>query len=66
MPLTTKITQRRDSVDLSTDEMARHWCKALGAPREEIELAVAKVGANCETVRKELKHRLERPAAAEK
>ena len=44
----------RNRIDLSTKELARHWCKRLGVSQEELELAMAKVGDNVETVMKEL------------
>ena len=44
----------RNRIDLSTEELARHWCKHLGVSQEELELAIAKVGDNAETVIKEL------------
>ena len=36
----------RNRIDLSTKELARHWCKHLGVSLEELESAVAKVGGN--------------------
>ena len=45
----------RNRIDLSTEEMARHWCKHLGVSRDEIAAAVAKVGNNAESVLKELR-----------
>ena len=44
----------RGRIDLTDDAMARQWSKNLGRSREEIAAAIAKVGDNCETVRKEL------------
>jgi hypothetical protein len=44
----------RNRIDLSTKEMARHWCKRLGVSQAELESAMAKVGDNVETVMKEL------------
>lgn len=44
----------RNKIDLSDDVVARHWSKKLGRTREEIAAAVAKVGDNCESVKKEL------------
>jgi hypothetical protein len=44
----------RGKIELEDDSAARHWVKTLGAPREAIAAAVEKVGANPETVRKEL------------
>ena len=41
-------------VDLSSKDLARHWCKRLKKSRAEIEAAIAKVGDNAETVMKEL------------
>jgi hypothetical protein len=45
----------RNRIDLSTKELARHWCKHLGASQVELEAAMAKVGDNAETVLKELR-----------
>ena len=45
---------QRNRIDLSTKELARHWCKHLGVSQEELESAMAKVGDNVETVMKEL------------
>ncbi len=44
----------RNHIDLSTKELARHWCKRLGVSQEELEAAIEKVGDNAETVMKEL------------
>ena len=44
----------RSKIELTDDAVARHWVKTLGASREEIAAAMEKVGANPETVRKEL------------
>ena len=55
MPLTTsKPKTDRNRIDLSDDGLARQWAKKLGRSRDEIAAAIAKVGDNCETVRKEL------------
>jgi hypothetical protein len=44
----------RNRIDLSTRELARHWCKHFGVSQEDLESAMAKVGDNVETVSKEL------------
>jgi len=44
----------RNRVDISSKELARHWCKRLRKSRLEIEAAIAKVGDNAQTVIKEL------------
>ncbi len=44
----------RGKIELADDNVVRHWVKTLGAPREAIAVAIEKVGANPETVRKEL------------
>ena len=44
----------RNRIDLSTRELARHWCKHFGVSQEDLKSAMAKVGDNVETVRKEL------------
>ena len=50
----TPIHPDRGKIDLDDDAAVRHWMKTLGASRAMIALAVEKVGANPETVRKEL------------
>jgi hypothetical protein len=50
----TSATPDRHRVDLSTPDLARHWCKHFGKSKESIEAAIAKVGDNAETVMKEL------------
>ena len=42
-------------VNISHDELTRHWRKYFGTSKEKIEAAVAKVGDNPETVLKELR-----------
>ena len=44
----------RHRVDLSTPDLARHWCKHFGRSKESVEAAIAEVGDNAETVMKEL------------
>ena len=44
----------RNKINLSDDVVARHWAKKLGKSKEEIAVAIEKVGNNCESVRKEL------------
>ena len=44
----------RNRVDISSEDMTRHWCKRLKKSRLQIEAAIAKVGDNAETVMKEL------------
>jgi Protein of unknown function (DUF3606) len=44
----------RNRIDISSEDMARHWCKRLRKSRLEIEAAIAKVGDNAQTVIKEL------------
>jgi uncharacterized protein YgbK (DUF1537 family) len=50
----TSVKSARNRVDVSTKELARHWCKHLKKSTAEIEAAIAKVGDNAETVMKEL------------
>jgi Protein of unknown function (DUF3606) len=53
--LTSSSTKSaRNRVDISSKELARHWCKRLKKSKAEIEAAIAKVGDNAETVMKEL------------
>ena len=54
MPLARKTRPERNRIDLSEPSIARQWAKKLGHPRADIEAAIAKVGDNCETVKKEL------------
>ena len=49
------MKKARNRVDISSKELARHWCKHFGATKEKIEAALAKVGDNPETVQKELR-----------
>jgi hypothetical protein len=44
----------RIKIDLTEDAVARAWTKKLGKSREEIAAAIAKVGDNAETVKREL------------
>ena len=44
----------RNRVDVSTPDLARHWRKCFGKSEDEIANAIAKVGDNVETVKKEL------------
>jgi Protein of unknown function (DUF3606) len=46
----TSVKSARNRVDVSTKELARHWCKHL----KKSKAAIAKVGDNAETVMKEL------------
>ena len=54
MLTTSAARKERNRVDLSSKDLARHWCKRLKKSRAEIEAAIAKVGDNAETVMKEL------------
>jgi hypothetical protein len=54
MTLVSRTKPDRNRIDLSDDAIARQWVKQLGRSREDIEAAIAKVGDNCETVKKEL------------
>lgn len=44
----------RSKIELEDEAVLRHWTKIFGASREEIGVAIEKVGNNPETVRKEL------------
>ena len=46
----------RSRIDLSDNGIARQWVKKLEKTKEEIATAIAKVGDNAETVRKELRN----------
>lgn len=52
--VTSPVKSARNRVDLSSEDMARHWCRRLKKSRLEIEAAIAKVGDNAQTVIKEL------------
>jgi hypothetical protein len=54
MLTTSSARKARNRVDISSKELARHWCKRLKKSKDEIEAAIAKVGDNAETVIKEL------------
>jgi hypothetical protein len=51
---TSPAKKERNRVDLSSKDLARHWCKRFKKSQVEIEAAIAKVGDNAETVMKEL------------
>jgi hypothetical protein len=48
------IKPSRTTIDLSDETVARAWTKKLGKSKEEIAAAIAKVGDNAETVKREL------------
>jgi hypothetical protein len=55
MPLATRPAKPdRNKIDLSDEAVAKRWAKKLGKSQDDIAAAIAKVGDNCETVRKEL------------
>lgn len=54
MLTTSSAKKARNRVDISSNELARHWCKHFKKTKPEIEAAIAKVGDNAETVMKEL------------
>lgn len=54
MLTTSSVKGARNCVDLSSKELARHWCKHFKKSKTEIEAAIGKVGNNAETVMKEL------------
>jgi hypothetical protein len=53
--MTQQIKPDRSRIDLSDNEIAKHWVKKLGKSKEEIAAAISKVGDNAETVMKELR-----------
>ena len=57
MALTTSPSSKlnRNRVDVSTPALARHWRKRFRKTEIEIADAIAKVGNNVETVKKELR-----------
>jgi hypothetical protein len=46
--------QDRNRINMNEDYEVRHWTKALGVSRGELERAIAKVGNSAAAVRKEL------------
>jgi len=44
----------RSNIDLSDEVVARGWMKKLGKSKKQIAAAIEKVGANAETVKREL------------
>jgi hypothetical protein len=54
MVISSSAKTARNRVDMSSKELARHWCKRFKKSQPEIEAAIAKVGDNAETVMKEL------------
>lgn len=55
MPIAIQRVQPdRGKIELTDDAVARHWLKTFGVSRETLEAAIAKVGPNPETVKKEL------------
>jgi hypothetical protein len=52
--LTKKCQPNRNRIDLSEDFEVKYWTKHLGVSREEIEVAINKVGNSAAAVRKEL------------
>ncbi|MGI8526705.1 MAG: DUF3606 domain-containing protein [Pseudolabrys sp.] len=44
----------RSRVDLSSNALVRHWTKALGKSKAEIEVAIEKVGTDPGTVARQL------------
>jgi len=52
--ISRRVQPNRSRIELTDAAAIRHWTKTLGATKEEITIAVKKVGGNMETVRKEL------------
>jgi len=52
--ISRRVQPDRSRIELTDEAAIRHWAKTLGATKEEITIAVKKVGGNMETVRKEL------------
>lgn len=48
------IKPNRATIELGDEAVARGWTKKLGRSKEEIAAAIEKVGANAETVKREL------------
>lgn len=48
------VPSDRSKIELDDPAVQRHWVNTLGATREEIADAIAKVGASPDTVRREL------------
>ena len=52
--LTKKDQPDRSKINMHEDYEVRHWIKALGVKKEELQKAVDKVGNSAAAVRKEL------------
>jgi hypothetical protein len=52
--LTKKDQPDRSKINMHEDYEVRHWTKALGVTKEELQKAVDKVGNSAAAVRKEL------------
>jgi hypothetical protein len=66
MLTTSSVKRARNCVDISSKELARHWCKHFKKTKPEIEAAIAKVGTNAETVMKELRRSKQSTQLADK
>jgi hypothetical protein len=54
MKISAKAKPNRSVIDLSDKSVARAWAKKLGKSPKQISDAVAKVGNNAETIKREL------------
>ena len=52
--LTRKLHPDRSKIDLRNEHEVKHWIKVLRVSKEDLEKAIAKVGNNPASVRKEL------------
>jgi Protein of unknown function (DUF3606) len=52
--LTKRNQPDRSKINMHEDYEVKHWTKALGVTREELQTAVDKVGNSAAAVRKEL------------
>lgn len=54
MKISPQPNLNSNKIDLTDPACVRHWSKKLDKSKEQIAMAIEKVGDNCETVCKEL------------
>jgi hypothetical protein len=52
--LTKRVQPDRSKINLHDDHEVKHWTRALGVSKEDLQRAVDKVGTSAAAVRKEL------------
>ena len=58
---TKRVTPNRSKITVTSENEIKYWIKHFGVTREELELAVERVGNSAASVRKELQHRVPDP-----